>query len=162
MATIGPKGGRYRISIDSGTMLQRPFKGKMVGSIWPRNRPRRKTIAEQLSVLRFDLAITFGRFVNSTEQAIVAHEVKGTQWLKRDVHMCLMYGTLFSTTTADGQLIMPEQAVIKVSNSLDVLGNTTGGVLYRQADYWLALPPPEVPSMLVYDPDLKQPKWQPI
>lgn len=141
MAILGPKTGRRLPMAMTGTAVIRNRRGKLTVAGWPRARPRRKTTDFNASVQTFDAAIAMLRCVSAKEMAIVTEATRGTQYRARDMHIMLMYGSIFRIRLPDGRMLWPMSAINNVSQALDALGADVGSVLVRYDDYWLQLPP---------------------
>lgn len=159
MALLGPAGGKRARNSLGGLARIRSIRGILQAAGWPRHKPRRKSKEFQDSVIVFDAAAAAYPLIAPEVRRQVAAAVVGTQWLARDVHTVVMYGTLFCLTQPDGSTIWPMAATQNVSEALDAIGSLPGGIMVRTAERWLWLPPGPVGYVLAMQAD-GLPAWQ--
>ena len=133
----------------------------MVAAKFPRKRgKRRRTLEERDSIATFDAAIALYYWLVDSEREAVREAVKGTQWLARDLHVTLMYGTFFMIYRPDGRPLYPMSYRIEVQQALDALGFNVGSILVRTDDGWLALEPGTAGQVLTSNGPGVPPSWE--
>lgn len=133
----------------------------MVAQKFPRGRGiRRRTIEERNSIATFDATNAMYYLLTAEERESVREAVKGTQWLARDLHTVLMYGTFFLFSRPDGRLIYPMAYNSEVSQALDALGFEVGSILIRTEDGWRAIEPGTSGQVLTSNGPGMPPTWE--
>lgn len=151
MAIIGTKAGKRGRAGLGGLARVSDRNGILKASAWPRHKPRRKTKEFHDSVAIFDAWAAAYALISPEIKRQVREAAEGTQWLARDIHTVIMAGTMWSLTLPDGRKIFPMSAQINVSEALDALGNLPGGILVRQGEMWVFLPPGQPGQVLTID-----------
>jgi hypothetical protein len=96
-------------------------------------------------------------------QRAFANAVKGTPLMPRDLFLMCISGRLAELQLEDGRRIYPMVAVKDVSNSLDMITQVVGSLLFRGEDGWQALiAPDEEGQILVSSDNPLAPAWRPV
>lgn len=74
--------------------------------------------------------------------------VKGTPLMPRDLMIMTMANRFAMITLSDGRRLYPMPALTDVTQSLDVVGQTPGDMMYRGPSYWTAIPIGEAGQIL--------------
>jgi len=108
---------------------------------WPkkRTRPLPTIVQEQNELFRQRNVLT--KYIAPNLQITAREATKGTPLYPRDIQVALMAGTLFSIHLDDGPVLYSMATRNAVSESLDVISKTQGGILFRNADQWDLLEP---------------------
>lgn len=154
-----------------GVMLPRKapsLKGNIVISSWrgipyiakwpkKRSRPLPEITQEQNDWFRQANILT--KYIEPRFQEVANQAVKGTPLYPRDVEVALMRGTLFGINFGKNQRMFSVANQQAVSESLDVLGQTPGGLLYRNEDRWDLLGPETAGKVLQTNGPSAAPSW---
>lgn len=143
-----------------GMLVVSTWRGIPYISAWPKKRPRplpAKTI-EQNEWFRQANRLT--KYIAPELQITARNAVAGTPLYPRDIQIQLMAGTLFSIQFP-GEGTMYSMATRRaVSDSIDVLGSTENGVLFRGPDFWDVLAPDTAGKVLQTNGPSSPPTWE--
>lgn len=120
---------------------------------WPSPRPTRPTKAQAEAREKFRLVQRYVQYQAPDMQIQVRQAVQGTPLLPRDLLTSMMYNRLLYIVGTDGRKMYPMPARIDVSNSLDVLSQLPGSVLFRGTEFWEALGPGDPGQILAIGAD---------
>lgn len=125
-----------------GTLQQAVAYGQERVSIWPpkRGKATRAKTKEQNDWFRE--ASWAAKFLDPKTTKILMEWRKGTPILPRDLAFAMFAGRLFSIHMRDGRKIYSVAAQKDISDSLDVLGQLPGSMLWRTDLQWTFVPPP--------------------
>ena len=158
---VGPKTKLRPFYRGRGGVVVKTWRGQLVAARFPRKRGiRRRTLEEQDSIATFDAAVALYRWITAEERQAVTDACKGTQWLARDLHTVLMYGTFFMLTDTTGKRLYPMAYGDKVSEALDSLGYEVGSIMVRTDDGWRYLPPGNPGQVLTSNGPGVPPSWE--
>lgn len=160
MAVITTGAGKLRLGSIHNIISMRAAGGRLVATSWPRHARRKKTIEEQDSVDAFDAAELLIHRTDGRILKQIREDVKGTQWLWRDLLMTFMYGTFFLLHDEKGRAIYPMSISTEVSQALDAVTQTPGAMLYRGPNGWVIITPGTVNNqVLKWNLTLQKPFW---
>lgn len=131
----------------------------MVAS-WPKKRGRPKSPITREQNAEFKRTMEAIKYLPGIIQTPHIEATQGLALLPRDTMTMMLYGTLFAVQFDDGRKIYPMAARETVSDSLDILSQVEGTILYRGPDFWMALPPGPSGAYLRMDPATDLPMWQ--
>jgi hypothetical protein len=99
--------------------------------------------------------VTHPRMLEDIKQAL-----RHVQMYPRDYFVAAVTGNIYLLETEDGHTIYPLQAMIKVSQALDSIGQVRGDLLVRGEDWWIRLPLGSAGQVLMVDADTALPAWK--
>lgn len=156
----GGKAGNRRPSLRGKVMFD-ITNGQERARAWPKPRGPAKTPSEKDRQEWFRQAQWATKYWEPRMQYFCAKAVAGTALLPRDLMTMIMAGRAYFYTRTDGTRIYSFAMVKDVSESLDVIGQTPGDILFRGPKSWLALPGGEDKSVLTYDGPTNTVFWGP-
>jgi hypothetical protein len=92
-------------------------------------------------------------------QRQIAEATRGTPMMPRDVMTMIMAGRFNAIQMADGRIIYSMAAVQDISESLDILSQTKGSMLYRNNTLWQGVPPGSPGQVLTFTGLNSAPAW---
>jgi hypothetical protein len=99
------------------------------------------------------------KYMPAAQQAQYREACEGTSFLPRDFLLMQMYGRLFAGVLPDGKVMYSMASRQTLSESLDILSQTPGTILFRGPDYWQPLPVGTPGQMLAVAPDGTSFEW---
>jgi hypothetical protein len=143
-----------------GIAVVSSWRGIPILRRWPKKRKRPLPEKTQEQNDWFTQANRLTKYIAPQLQIVARDAVAGTPLYPRDIQIQLMAGTLFSIKFP-GEGIMYSMATRRaVSDSIDVLGQTESGILYRGADFWDVLPPDTAGKVLTTQGPNTAPSWE--
>jgi hypothetical protein len=123
-----------------GNVYVSTWRGIAILKKWPKKRKNIRPLVNQEQEDWFRQANILTKYIDPEMQITARNAVKGTPLYPRDVQVALMAGRLLGLNLgAEGKLY--SMAVKnQVSESLDVITQTVGGLLVRKSDGWDILP----------------------
>lgn len=164
MAILPPKRGSQRRPSMRGNLLQDTTRGVERNRAWPEPRGSRQTRAQREQTDWFRQANWAFKLQDPKTIQMFTEAAAGTSLYPRDIFSIMAAGGLFSLAVENGKVMYPMQSVLAVSESLDVIGQSEGSILYRGADRWYVKPytaergpwwwlPPDVSAWTDYSGD---------
>jgi len=86
---------------------------------------------------------------------------KGTPWMPRDIWIAATRATAFLLQDEYGRTYYPMSAKTDISESLDVIAQLPGEMLWRSSGLWVPIPSGAPGQLLVYTDDDTPPTWTP-
>lgn len=126
-------------SLKHGVMVD-VTRGAQRVRAWPSKRGPAKTLEEAERREKWRKIQILTKYWPGFLQAQYAQAVKGTALLPRDLMTMVMYGRFCGIKWPDGRSIYPMTARQDISESLDILAQVPGSMLFRGADWWEAVP----------------------
>lgn len=162
MAVFPPDGKppRRRPSL-RGVLMQDLVNGIERNRAWPTERKRRKTTEQKKREDDFRDAQTVAKYTPPAIQTQYREACEGTPLLPRDMLIATVYGTFVAIVTDTGKKYYSMANRTGVSDSLDVINQQPGSILFRGPQFWEALGPASPGQVLVMGPD-SQPAWETI
>lgn len=114
-------------------------RGQLIARKWPRKRPLKKGSPTAMWADYFGQINKMFKYLHPIEWAGWHHTAQKGRLYPRDLYTAANMGRGFAIETEDGKLIMPTRAVYDVSKTIDLIGDRTGSILYRDVDEWHAL-----------------------
>lgn len=111
-------------------------QGKIRIRKWPQKRGKPPTQAARDNLEKFSQAQRACKFMAPQIVQKFTDATANTPLLPRDLLTSILYNRLAAFVLDDGKVIWPMPAMIDVSQALDTLGATTGGLLARGSQYW--------------------------
>jgi len=142
-----------------GLLYVSTWRGVAYMASWPKKRTRPLPEIVQKQNEWFRQANVLTKYIAPQLQITAREAVVGTPLYPRDVQVALMAGTLFSIHLDDGTILYSMATRNAVSESLDVLSKTQGGILYRNEDQWDVLPAAVLGQVLTTQGPNANPKW---
>ena len=130
-------------------------------SAWPNKRPHVLPPHTATQSEWFKQANILCKYLAPELQVSAKQATKGTPLYPRDVLIACMRGTLFYTTAKDGTKTFSMATRRAVSDSLDVLSQLTGSLIYRGAEFWEAVGIPNAAGDVLTADVNKLPVWLP-
>lgn len=136
--------------------------GEVRVAAWPTH--RRKGHRSELSDTEewFRQAQWASKYWPAQMQVQCAEAVKGTPLMPRDIMTMIMAGRAFMWVSEDGWKVYSVAARNDVSESLDVLSQYPGSILYRGTTVWEATIAPARNYILVSNDPGEGPEWKPL
>jgi len=160
MALFDPSGGGRRRQPIGKTFLVRVAKGQTVVSAWPKKRGSQFKKKNQPRSEFFKTVQQAFKHLPPWEHDVYLRMSQTGPFLPRDFWTMNAYGRFIALEQEGGATMYPERAVFDVSQSLDILGQTPGGVLIRQGKYWQNLPPGPDGFVLTSKGETDFPAWE--
>lgn len=136
--------------------------GQEIAAAWPKKRGRIRNPKTADQVEWFRQAQMACKYWPANIYAEIVRATKGTPFMPRDVMTMIMATRLAALDTPDGRTIYPMVARQDISQSLDVLAQVPGSMLYRNEDWWLAIEAPSEPGLVLTWQDIAGgPQWLP-
>lgn len=142
-------------------LVIRPNRGILVAQSWPKKRtgPRHPTNAYWSDWL--SQADTLWKYQPDVFVRAALSAARGTPQMPRDLFISAIRGRLFMLTLDTGRRMFPMCAVRDVSQSLDVLSQDKGSILYRDDNIWKPLGPGQDGQAITWSAALGRPTWGP-
>ena len=129
---------------------------------WPRKRGTSTHPNNIFWVDWFRQANLLVKYADEMSQRRAKEMTAGQAVYPRDVMLAAMRGRLYQWVDETGWRWYPVAGIFDVSESLDFLAQTVGGVLVRAPDRWRAAAEPAIGRVLTYQGANLAPKWAPI
>jgi len=143
-----------------GNLVVSSWRGIPYIAKWPKRRSRPLPESTQERNEWFRQANILTKYIDPELQITAMNAVKGTPLYPRDVQIQLMRGTLIGLNLGSEGKLFSLAVKQGVSDSLDVISQTQGGILYRAADIWDVLDPSDDGKVLTtHGPD-SDPTWE--
>ena len=151
----------HRLPSHRGRTITYTHRGILVVAKWPKKRGTPKSALQRWWNDWFTQANKLAKYADPMSQVRAIDMTKGTGLYPRDILLKAMRGRLHWWADETGWKWFPMAATQDVSNSLDTLYQTVGGVLVRALDRWRAPVPGNLDDVLTLKgPDLV-PEWAP-
>lgn len=140
-------------------VMQDVSRGSERTRAWPRGRGK---ITDETTLHNMDMfrqAQWATKYWDPRLQYDAAQAVAGTPLLPRDLMTMMMFNRLASLKLDDGRELFPLVARKDVSESLDLLTNVPGSMIYRGPDLWQPVLPGPDGWVLQFDDATKTPRW---
>lgn len=159
MSLFDPSGGGRRRQPIGKTFLVRVSKGQTVVSAWPapKNRAWKKQNKPRSTFFK-NVQEAF-KYLPPWERETYREMAKEGPFLPRDFWTMNAYGRFLALEEEDGPVTVPERALFDISQSLDVCGQSVGGLLIRQGKYWINTPPGAAGLVLTSTGEDTPPEW---
>ncbi len=144
---------RGRVMIDT-------FNGTIRVRKWPTKTGPPKSALQQRWVDWFTQANRLAKYADDLTQRAAIELTRGTGQYPRDVILKAMRGRLYTITGPDGWRYYPMAAIGDISETLDVLAQKVGSILYRAADRWRGLDPGVVSQVFTSQGPDAAPTWE--
>lgn len=128
---------------------------------WPKARGRKLKAKTKNQMEWFLQAQWATKYWAPALQVQVAQALQGTPLLPRDLMTMIMANRFCYITLEDGRRLYPMTAVQDVSESLDVIAQVPGQMLFRGQNWWLPIDVGTPGYVLTYTSDNQPPTWQP-
>ena len=123
--------------------------GRRIVAAWPKKRGTPKSPAQLASIERFKQAIAAIKLVSGEEYQAAKDATDGTPFLPRDALLAAYYGSLIRINVAGGPTLYSRRAMNQETQAaLDSITTTTGALLVRTDDGWVALEPAQAGAVL--------------
>ena len=136
-------------------------QGQFIAAKWPEPKSAAWLRKNKIKAQGFRQVQQFFRYLPPWEHDVYVSMSEGGPFLPRDFWTMNTYQRFLAIERFDGSLLVPERSQIDVSESLDILGNPIGGILYRDAPYWKALDPGNADDVLTSNGPGAAPSWKP-
>jgi hypothetical protein len=138
------------------------YNGKPRVRAWPRPRGENRNETNKYWTAWLKAVTWLYRYQPAKFQAQLQNATKGTPWMARDPFISGARGRAWSFTDQTGRTYYPLPARQAVSQSLDAIAQIAGSMLFRAANGWVAIEPPEnVGDVLTVTDPLAPPEWSP-
>lgn len=144
--TIPRRGAAWR-----GVGYVRNSRGDQVFVPWPKPRGPARSKAQQDAQDTWAYVIEAMKYADPLTLEFAALVSKGVPLLPRDVLMAQMMQRAYWFWLPDGRKVFSMAAMQDVSLLLDTIGQTKGGVFFRDTTFWKSLPNPLALSVLTND-----------
>lgn len=128
---------------------------------WPRKRGTPKSALQRHWIDWFKQANLLAKYVDPVQQARAIEMTKGSGLYPRDVILSAMRGRLYWWADETGWKWFPMAAILDISKTFDILGQTVGDMFYRATDRWRAIPAGAVDEVLTAQGPGVAPAWLP-
>jgi len=127
---------------------------------WPRPRgsDRHPTNVFWTNWLRW--ATYLYRYYPAQLKADLEQQTAGTPWMPRDVAISAMRARAWNFTGPDGRTYYPMAARDDISNSLDIIAQLPGQMLFRSSGLWVPIPGGNPGQQLTYVSEDDPPAWE--
>lgn len=143
-----------------GTLVQRVSHGREVVSKWPKKQGKATLAKTKDNRDWFRAASYAAKYLDPKTQKILASMRVGTPILPRDLAFAMFAGRLFSFKLQDGRKIYSMAAMQDISESLDVIGQLPGSMLWRGPEWWTySTAPAKAGLFLQSQPNGAPPAW---
>lgn len=135
--------------------------GEVRVAAWPAKRKRghRSQLTEEQEWFR--QAQWASKYWPAQMQAQCAEAVKGTPLMPRDIMTMIMAGRAFCWVSEDGWKVYSVAARNDVSESLDVISQYPGSMLFRNSELWVPITGGTPGYKLTYKGENVPPAWEP-
>lgn len=145
----------------TGRIIVRSWRGRLIAQAWPRKRGRPKHPAQIRSIEAFRNATYNAQRMDSRSWDVAIRMTRGTPLYPRDVLTAAQYGREIGPVDADTGVWYPVSIISDVSNSLDAIQQTPGGIIVRGRNAWVPLNPGEDGHVLTTRGPDAPPVWAP-
>lgn len=122
-----------------GTLCFDLFRGVERARAWRGKQPSNRSAAAKERQDFFRQANMAAKWWSPFLQVQILEAIDGTPFLPRDLPVMIAYGRFASLTLDDGRQIFSMAQRNDISQSLDILAQLPGSMLYRGTDYWEGL-----------------------
>jgi len=119
-----------------GSLVFYISNGQFYASPWPKKRGKPKSAVTRAQNEWFRQAQWATKYWPAQSQLDCAKAVAGTALLPRDLMTMIMAGRCYMLTFKDGRKMYSKQMVSDVSQSLDVIAQEPGSMMFRGPQYW--------------------------
>lgn len=142
-----------------GTLMIDVSRGQIRIRKWPRPRGQNRPEIQKWWSEWLRQAMALMKFAPPREIQLWRDAVAGTPVKLSDIYLASMRGTLWVLEGPDGQQYWPEQAIEKVSSSLDLITSQPGGMIVRGNQQWQGIAPPASINEVLIASNDELPQW---
>jgi len=153
-----PRGGGRLPSARGGLVIDE-VRGSIRVRAWPKARGQNRNPTNVFWTNWLKGVTYLYRYQPAIVQWQMQEATKGTVWMPRDVFISAARGRAWLLQDEFGRTWYPRAMVQDVSNSLDAINQTPGGMLYRGTDLWVPVPGGSAGQYLQYVDDANPPIW---
>ncbi len=144
----------------SGKIMVDTVRGVLRVRKWPKKRGTPKSASQRWWNDWFRQANLLAKYVDAATMRKAIELTAGTGMYPRDIILKAMRGRLYIWQDQTGKVWHPMAAIQDISESLDVLAQGIGSVLFRASDRWRALDPGVASEVLTSAGPDALPTWE--
>jgi hypothetical protein len=138
-----------------------PKFNRWIARSWPKGNGG-DTNKRRWSREAFSNAVQTLKLCGADDQQFAEETAKATPYFKRDILMKMVMGTLIPEMKfANKTYVSARIANMNIQQGLDTISQTTGAMVVRTPDGWVALVPGDDGDILTFDSLSGLPQWQP-
>lgn len=128
---------------------------------WPKKRGRAKSESQRFWIDWFKQANLLAKYADAMSVARAKEITANTGMYPRDIMLAAMRGRLYTWVDQNGWRWYPVAAKQDISESLDVLAQTIGSILFRATDLWRSPLPGNAGEVMLNQGGGNLPIWSP-
>lgn len=152
---------KQKLASYTGRVMIDTVRGVLRVRKWPKKRGTPTSERQLFWIDWFRQANELAKYADPMSQVRAIEEAKNTGKYPRDVLLQAMRGRLYTWADSDGWKWFSVAAIQDISDTLDVLAQTVGGVLVRAKDRWRAPPAGALAEVLTHQGPDDPPIWLP-
>lgn len=142
-----------------GSLMIDVVRGQVRIRKWPRPRGNNRPEIQKWWSEWLRQAMLLMKFAPPREIQLWRDAIAGTPVKLSDIYLASMRGTLWVLEGPDGTQYWPEQAIEKVSQSLDLITAQPGGMIVRGNQQWQGIEPPASINEVLIASNDELPQW---